>query len=43
MQNKQGNSSGPCPGSSENSPNTQQQNVNTGGQVPPGQEVPERK
>lgn len=43
MQNKQGTSSGPWPGSPENSPNEQQQNVNPGDQVPPGQQVPERK
>jgi hypothetical protein len=36
-------SSGPCPGSSENSPNKQQQNINPGGNIPPGQQVDERK
>lgn len=38
---KQGTTSGPCPSQSENSPNKQQQQVNPGNQVPPGQQTPE--
>ena len=39
----QSSSDGPCPGGSENSPQKQQTNKNPGGNLPPGQQVDERR